>query len=262
MNERVMLELRNVSKFYSGLQAVKDVSFIVPAGSITALIGPNGAGKSTAFNLISGLEPLTSGQILFADRDVTSLPPDKRSTLGLGRMFQTPRIFEYLTVVENVMVGLHGSSRSGVVRSGLRLPGARADERRMHDSAMAGLDFVGLSQFADRMAGELAFGGQRLLEFARALALSPKLLLLDEPTAGLTPAETDVFADKLRTILDRNVTILVVEHDLRFIASIAEKIIVLAHGQKIYDGAAGGIRNDTRVVEAYIGSRRERQQHA
>jgi len=254
-----ILELKGVSKRYSGIEALSNVSFLVPDGGITALIGPNGAGKSTLFNLISGLDQPTSGQILFAGSDITPLPPYRRSVLGIGRVFQTPRLFDHLTVLENVMVGLHGRTRSGVLQSGLRLPGTRAEEARIRTEAMERLAFVGLSDDAVRAAGTLAFGGQRLLEVARALAGAPKLLLLDEPTAGLTPAETDRFSDRLRIILAQGVAILIVEHDLRFISSIADKIVVLAHGRTIYDGDPAGIRRDARVIESYIGTRRERQ---
>jgi branched-chain amino acid transport system ATP-binding protein len=259
MSDKTILELKGVSKRYYGLEALSDVSFAVPYGSITALIGPNGAGKSTLFNLISGLEKPTSGRILYADVDITQIAPHKRSVLGIGRVFQTPRLFDHLTVLENVMVGLHGRTRSGVLQSGLRLPGTRAEEARIVAAAMERLEFVGLREDAARVSGELAFGGQRLLEVARALAGAPKLLLLDEPTAGLTPAETDKFAEKLYSVLAQGVSILIVEHDLRFISSIADKTVVLAHGRIIYDGDPGGIRRDARVVESYIGTRRERQ---
>jgi ABC-type branched-subunit amino acid transport system ATPase component len=259
MPDQPILELKGVSKRYSGLEALSDVSFVVPQGAITALIGPNGAGKSTLFNLISGLEMPTSGRILYAGADITRMPPHKRSVLGIGRVFQTPRLFDHLTVLENVMVGLHGRSRSGVLRSGLGLPGTRAEEARIRAEAIERLALVELCDHAGRMAGELAFGGQRLLEVARALAGAPRLLLLDEPTAGLTPAETDKFADKLRSVLAQGVAILIVEHDLRFISSIADKTVVLAYGRTIYDGDPAGIRQDARVVESYIGRRRERQ---
>jgi branched-chain amino acid transport system ATP-binding protein len=256
MPDKPILELKDVSKRYSGLEALSHVNFVVPQGAITALIGPNGAGKSTLFNLVSGLEMPTSGRILYAGVDVTLMPPHKRSILGIGRVFQTPRLFDHLTVLENVMVGLHG--RSGVLRSGLRLPGTRAEEARNRAEAMERLALVELCDDADRAARELAFGGQRLLEVARALAGAPKLLLLDEPTAGLTPAETDKFSEKLRSVLAQGVAILIVEHDLRFISSIADKTIVLAYGRTIYDGDPAGIRHDARVVESYIGTRRER----
>jgi branched-chain amino acid transport system ATP-binding protein len=259
MDRAPLLELCDVSKQYSGLEALSHVSFAVEIGTITALIGPNGAGKSTTFNLISGLEHPTSGRILFAGAYITHLAAHKRALLGIGRIFQTPRIFDYLTVLENVMVGLHPRAQSGVIRCGLRLPGVRAEERRIRDEAMAMLRFVDLADVPDQMAGTLPFGGQRLLEFARALVADPKLMLLDEPTAGLTPAETDAFAEKLLAKLAQGMTTLIVEHDLRFIASIAGKIVVLAHGRKIYDGAPSGIRNDPQVVEAYVGTRHERQ---
>jgi branched-chain amino acid transport system ATP-binding protein len=259
MPDSPILELKGVSKRYSGIEALSDVRFLVPDGAITALIGPNGAGKSTLFNLICGLEQPTSGQILFAGSDITRLPPYRRSVLGIARVFQTPRLFDHLTVLENVMVGLHGRTRSGVLQSGLRLPGTRAEEARIRTEAMERLAFVGLCDDAARAAGTLAFGGQRLLEVSRALAGAPRLLLLDEPTAGLTPAETDRFSDKLRIVLAQGVAILIVEHDLRFISSIADKTVVLAHGRTIYDGDPAGLRRDAGVIESYIGTRRERR---
>jgi branched-chain amino acid transport system ATP-binding protein len=262
MDRSILLELREISKRYSGLLALDGVSFSVDAGTITALIGPNGAGKSTAFNLVSGLDAPTAGRIRFAGEDVTALDVPARAARGLARIFQTPRVFEYLSVLENVMVGLHGRTRCGVLRCGFRLRGFHAEERGIEEEALAQLRFVGLGDLRDRMAGTLSFGNLRLLEFARALAAAPKLIMLDEPTAGLTPAETEAFGEGLRAIRQRGVTVLIVEHDLKFITSIAEKVIVLNYGRKIYDGAPGTLRDDRNVIEAYIGVRRERRQHA
>lgn len=261
-NTTPILELANVNKRYSGLHAVSDVSFTIKRGAISALIGPNGAGKSTTFNLISGLETVSSGHIRLDGQDVTSLQAYQRARLGLARIFQNPCIFEYLTVLENVMVGLHTRARAGILGAGFRLPGFGAEEKCLRRTAMEQLEFVGLESMADRMAGTLPFGGQRLLEFARALAIGTKLILLDEPTAGLTPLETEAFADKLAALVERGNTILIVEHNLGFITAIAGRIIVLAHGRKIYDGAANGLRGDAAVVEAYIGTREKQPHHA
>ena len=262
MESNSILELKDISKNYFGLEALKRVSFQVDKGSITALIGPNGAGKSTAFNLISGLENPTSGQIYFSGKEITRIEAHDRGPMGLGRMFQTPKIFEYLTVLENVMVGLHGRTHAGVLKSGFRLPGFKKEENLIREQAIEHLVFIGLGGEEDRMAGTLSFGQLRLLEFARALASNPKLILLDEPTAGLTPVETEAFAEKLSMIQKKGITTLIVEHDLKFIMSIAEKIIVLNHGEKIYDGPPTSIREDRQVIEAYIGTRKEKRIHA
>lgn len=262
MESNNILELKDISKNYFGLEALKKVSFQVDQGSITALIGPNGAGKSTAFNLISGLEKPTSGQIYFSGKDITGIGAYERGPMGLGRIFQTPKIFDYLTVLENVMVGLHGRTHAGILKSGFRLPGFKKEENLIREQAVQHLSFIGLRGEEDRMAGTLSFGQLRLLEFARALASNPKLILLDEPTAGLTPVETEAFAEKLFVIQKNGITTLIVEHDLKFIMSIAEKIIVLNHGEKIYDGSPASIREDRQVIEAYIGTRKEKRVHA
>ena len=262
MESNSILELKDISKNYFGLEALKKVSFQVDKGTITALIGPNGAGKSTAFNLISGLENPTSGQIYFSGKEITGIDAHERGPMGLGRIFQTPKIFEYLTVLENVMVGLHGRTHAGVLKSGFRLPGFKEEEKLIREQAIEHLGFIGLIREKERRAGTLSFGSLRLLEFARALASKPQLILLDEPTAGLTPVETEAFADKLSTIQKNGITTLIVEHDLKFIMSVAEKIIVLNYGQKIYDGPPESIREDRQVIEAYIGTRKEKRIHA
>jgi len=253
-----VLELLQISKQFSGLQALREVSFTVRRGTITALIGPNGAGKSTVFNLVSGLDRQTSGTLLFDGSDIGDLPAFRRPALGLARIFQTPRIFEYLSVLENVMVGFSGRLKSDFFGCGLRLSSARREEHDMIRDSTELLGFVGLEDLRHRPAGTLAFGGQRLLEFARALATRPKLLLLDEPTAGLTPAETDAFAAMLKTLLERGVTTLIVEHDINFITSISDKVVVLAYGEKIFEGRPIDLRSEQRVIDAYLGPRRMR----
>ena len=258
MNEPAVLTLYNLSKRYAGFEAVSGLSFSVGAGTITALIGPNGAGKSTTFNVISGLERPSFGSVVFEGTDITAFPVYDRCHLGIGRTFQAPKVFDHLTVSENIMVGLHGRSRSGLVRAGARLPGFKAEERRIHEDAAHWLAFAGLEYLANRSAGALSFGEQRALEFARAIAAKPKLLLLDEPTSGLTPSETEVFAAKLKAVVRDGVTVLIVEHDLPFITSIADKVVVLAHGKKIYDGSVVGMRENEGVIDAYVGRPRNR----
>jgi branched-chain amino acid transport system ATP-binding protein len=257
MDEKPILQVRDLSKRYAGLEAVSGLSFSAEPGAITALIGPNGAGKSTTFNLISGLEQPTSGSVMFRGQNITALSVHVRCPLGIARTFQTPKVFDHLTVRENVMVGLHGRSRSGLLRCGMRLPGFRAEERSIGADAQRWLEFAGLEQLAHRSAGALSFGEQRALEFARAMAAKPELLLLDEPTSGLTPAETEAFAARLMTIVRERVAVVIVEHDLPFISSIAGKVVVLAHGRKIYDGSVAGMRADAGVVEAYVGRPRK-----
>ena len=262
MDETPILQVDELSKRYQGLEAVGGLSFAAARGTITGLIGPNGAGKSTTFNLISGLEQPTSGRVLFRGQDIAALPVHARCPLGIARTFQAPKVFEYLTVRENVMVGLHARSRGRLLRSGLRLPGFRAEETRIQAEADRWLAFAGLDHVAERGAAALAFGEQRALEFARALASTPDLLLLDEPTSGLTPAETDAFAAKLRTIVRGGTAVVIVEHDLPFITAIADRVVVLAHGRKIYDGSVADMAADVGVVEAYLGRPRKASGHA
>ncbi|MCL5959066.1 MAG: ABC transporter ATP-binding protein [Chloroflexi bacterium] len=248
-----LLEMNGVRKSFGGLLAVFDVSFQVQRGQIKAVIGPNGAGKTTIFNLLCGIETVSAGLISFDGRDVTRLPSHVIAHLGMARTFQTVRLFGKMTVLQNVMVGRHCRSRSEVLASGLLLPGARREEREIAEKALELLDFVGLAPRVAERAYDLPYGQQRLLELARALATEPKLLLLDEPAAGLNDAETGALSDLIRRVRDRGVTVLLVEHDMGLVMDISDEVVVLDHGEKIAEGPPDAISTDERVIEAYLG---------
>jgi ABC-type branched-subunit amino acid transport system ATPase component len=247
------LALEDVTKAFEGLVAVSKVSFVVRPAAITALIGPNGAGKTTTFNLISGLLRPTAGTIRFAERDLTRLPPHEICRSGIGRSFQTPQTFGQMTVLENVMVAAQVRTRATFLAAGLRLPGALLEERRVRDLAVAQLEFLDLAPLAERPAGTLPLGQQRLLELARALATEPRLLLLDEPVAGLTQAEARELREVLLRIRARGIAVLLVEHNMRFVLRTADHVVVLNYGQKLAEGPAGDIARDPRVIAAYLG---------
>lgn len=248
-----LLRLDNVKKSFGGLLAVRDVSFEVQEGQIKALIGPNGAGKTTTFNLICGIDTLSSGQIHFDGKDISRKPSHVIAKLGMARTFQNLRLFSKMSVLENVMVGRHCRSHGEVLATGLLLPQAQRQERSITDKAMELLDFVGLSSRSRERAHELPYGQQRLLELARALATDPKLLLLDEPAAGLNDAETEALANLIQKIRDKGITILLVEHDMGLVMDISDDVVVLDYGGKIAEGPPDVVSNDERVIEAYLG---------
>jgi branched-chain amino acid transport system ATP-binding protein len=239
---------------FGGLVAVNNVTFTIPDRSIVSLIGPNGAGKTTFFNVLTGLYKPTAGRVHLGDRDVTALPPHRIASLGLARTFQNIRLFNLMTAEENVLVAMHSHLRSGVFRTVLRSPQQRREEREGREFARELLEFVGIGAVRDEYARGLSYGDQRRLEVARALALRPKVLLLDEPTAGMNPQESARFVDFVHRVRDeQEIAILLIEHDMSVVMRVSERITVLDRGEKIAEGGPDDIRTDQRVVEAYLG---------
>jgi branched-chain amino acid transport system ATP-binding protein len=248
-----LLEVASITCRFAGLVAVDDLSFVVAPGSVHALIGPNGAGKTTLFNLISGLLIPNQGSIRFRDRDITTLRPYARVALGLGRTFQNLRLFGEMTVLENVLAGRHVRLRVSWPATVLRLGAARSEERAAIERGRELLRFVKLEDQEDQLASSLAYGDQRRLEIARALATDPKLLLLDEPAAGMNPTETAALATLLQSLRGGGLTILLIEHDMNFVMGLCDRLTVLNFGRKIAEGAPGEIRVHPAVIEAYLG---------
>jgi branched-chain amino acid transport system ATP-binding protein len=248
-----ILRVNGLTKRFGGLVAVDNVSFDVEAGEVFALIGPNGAGKTTLFNCITGFFKPTLGHVMFGDKDLTGSPPHRTAKAGIARTFQNIRLFDYMSALDNVRLGHHCRMHAKLWDSLFKTPLERNEEREITEHSMELLALVGLEHQADNYARNLAYGQQRRLEIARALATSPKLLLLDEPAAGFNPQEKVELMDLVQTILGRGITVFLIEHDMRVVMQVSQRIVVLDHGEKIAEGPPVEVRNNQRVIEAYLG---------
>jgi branched-chain amino acid transport system ATP-binding protein len=249
-----MLKAENITKTFGGITALEDVSVALTKGEITGIIGPNGAGKTTLFNIITGIYTQTSGRIFLNGGNISNCPPEKLARLGLVRTFQNIELFGQMSVLENVMVGLHTKSRCGIIACAFKLPWHVKEERAVSNRAMNWLDFCGLKEDAGTVAGNLPFGKGRLLEIARAMALEPQIILMDEPAAGLNNQETVHLADIIRKIRDSGVTVVLVEHDMELIMDICDTIVVLDLGRKLAQGTPREIQENPAVIAAYLGA--------
>ena len=256
-----ILELAGVSKRFGGLLAVSNVSFSIDQGEIISMIGPNGAGKTTAFNCVTGLYPVSAGDVRLDGLSINGLPPHRVTKLGIARTFQNIRLFSYMTAVDNVMVGAHWWMKERVWDGALKTPRARREEREVQAWALDLLAQLELANYAGSYARELPYGLQRRLEIARALATQPRLLLLDEPAAGLNAREKNDLMALIARLRSEGLTIFLIEHDMRVVMEISDRIVVLDYGEKIAEGAPTEVRTNRRVIEAYLGSGASQEMH-
>lgn len=248
-----MLEVSGITQIFGGVTALDDVSFSIAKGNITGVIGPNGAGKTTLFNIITGIYRQTAGTVTLEGKNVSGFPPERLARLAMVRTFQNIELFSGMTVLENVMVGMHTRSSSGLLACALKMPWTISEERRIRDGAMKWLEFAGILELADHLAGSLPFGKGRLLEIARALAVEPGIVLMDEPAAGLNSQETLGLAQLIKRIRDLGITVVLVEHDMELVMDICDRIVVLNLGKKLAEGTPREIQESPEVISAYLG---------